>query len=237
MSLILAAGQLARGKGWHLLLWGVSRATARPASRQSAFAALGLAVGVAVAGAVIWGLVAMLLKVQLSLLGVLIGFGVGAVVARYRAGHWPTIIAGAVIAVAGCAFGVLLGLVFVTMNAQVPLSFILGHLGGSNGLLHFYPSAVGGLGLVFWLIAAGVAIRIPMQSQRIAARAAGMTPVWGQTPNAAMQAGDLPAESARPMFAPPPGTPSAPASRTSTAEQRAAEQRAAEPDAGASPAS
>ncbi len=191
-----------------MLLRGFSRAGARPACRQNAVIALALAVAIAVAGAVVWGLVAMLLNIQLSLIGLLIGAGVGAVVARYRAGHRPTIIAGAAIAVAGCALGTLLAMVFRLLNAQVPLSYILGHLSGPSGLFHYYPSEVGGLGLLFWAIAAFAAIRIPLQSQRAAASAAAQTPVWGQTPSSAGSAdpadSELPPESAQPMFVKPP---------------------------------
>ena len=188
-----------------MLLRGFSRAGARPASRQNAAIAVGLAVVVALAGAVLWGLVAMLFNLQLSLIGLLIGAGVGAVVARYRAGHRPTIIAGAVIAVAGCALGTLLAMVFRLLKAQVPLSYILGHLTGPSGLFHYYPSEVGGLGLLFWAVAAYAAVRIPLQRQRNIARAAPLTPVWGQTPSAADSAdSELPTESAQPMFVKPP---------------------------------
>ncbi|MGO8959303.1 MAG: hypothetical protein ACLQFR_18335 [Streptosporangiaceae bacterium] len=174
-----------------------------PATRQNALIAVGLAIAVALAGAVLWGLVAMLFNLQLSLIGLLIGAGVGAVVAKYRPRHRPTIIAGAVIAVAGCALGTLLAMVFKAMKAHFALSFILAHLGGPYGLLHFYPSNVGILGLLFWAVAAVAAVRIPLQSQRTAAGPAAVTPVWGQTPNAAAQAGDLPPESAQPMFVQP----------------------------------
>ncbi len=184
---------------------GFSQAGVQPASRQNAAIAVGLSVAVALAGAVLWGLVALIFNLQLSLIGLLIGLGVGAIVARYRAGHLPTIVAGAVIAVAGCALGTLLAMIFKLLNAQYSLSFILAHLGGPSGLLHFYPSEVGLLGLLFWAVAAYTAIRIPLQRQRqaaVAAASAAMTPVWGQTPAASAQAGDLPAESARPMFVP-----------------------------------
>ena len=53
------------------------------------------------------------------------------------------------------------------------------------------------------LIAAYAAIRIPLQSLRVTAVRTAVTPVWGQTPNAAMQADDLPTESAQPMFVQP----------------------------------
>jgi hypothetical protein len=147
-TMIFAALRLVRGK---------------PGGRQSTLAALGAAVGVAIAGAVVWGLVALLIHRQLSLLGLVIGVGVGLVVARFRPGHWPTIVTGAVIAVAGCALGTLLGQVFLLLSAQVSLSVILGHL---NLLFRAYPSNVGALGLLFYALAAYGAIRVPLQSQR-----------------------------------------------------------------------
>ena len=112
----------------------------------------------------------------------------------------PTIIAGAVIAVAGCALGVLLAMIFLLLHHGVPLSYVLGHLGGPGGLFHYYPSQVGVLGLLFWAVAA---IRIPLQGQRLAAAQPPVTPVWGQTPTSGPQAGDLPPESAQPMFVQP----------------------------------
>jgi hypothetical protein len=135
-------------------------------------------VGIAVAGALLWGLVAMLFKTQLSLFGLLIGAGIGAVVTRYRGARWPTIAAGAVIAVAGCALGTLLGLVFVALNSGTSLSFVLAHLGGPSGLLHYYPHSVGILGLLFWVIAAAAAISIPLRARQ--ARPGQARPVQAQ---------------------------------------------------------
>jgi hypothetical protein len=168
--------------------------------------AVSLAIAVALAGAVAWGLVAILINLQLSLFGLLIGAGVGAVVAKYRPGHRPTIIAGAVIAVAGCALGTYLTMVFQELKDSAPLSYVLGHLGGGPyGLLHYYPHQVGWLGLLFWAVAAYAAIRIPLQRQRSTASAAALTPVWGQTPSSAGSADDgLATESAQPMFVKPP---------------------------------
>jgi hypothetical protein len=137
--------------------------SARPAGKQSTLVALGLALAVAIVGAVLWGLVAVAFHRQLSLVGLLIGAGVGVVVARYRPAHPATIAAGAVIAVAGCALGTLLAIVFVLLDAQVSLSTITGHL---NLVFRSYPSAVGWLGLFFWLIAAFVAVRLPMRAPR-----------------------------------------------------------------------
>ncbi len=148
------------------MIQGVSRMTSRPAGRASTVLALGLAVAAAVAGAVLWGLVALVIHRQLSLIGLLIGLGAGAAVARYRPGHRPTLIAGAVIAVGGCALGTFLAIVFTLLDSQVSLSTIVSNL---SIILHGYPGAVGDIGLLFWLIAAYAAIRVPLRSQRAAA--------------------------------------------------------------------
>ncbi len=125
--------------------------------------AIGACIGIAVAGALLWGLVAMLFRTQLPLIGLVIGGGVGLAVARFRGAHWPTVAAGAVIAVAGCALGTLLAIVFVLLHSGISLSFVLGHIAGPMGVLHYYPSSVGVLGLVFWAGAAFLAIRIPLR--------------------------------------------------------------------------
>ncbi len=130
--------------------------------RQSTLVALGFALLAAVTGAVLWGLVALLIHRQLSLLGLLIGAAVGFAVARYRPGHLPTIVAGAVIAVAGSALGTFLAIVFSLLNASVSLGRIGSHL---SVIWHGYPSAVGWLGLLFWLIAASAAVWVPLQNR------------------------------------------------------------------------
>jgi hypothetical protein len=155
------------------MFFALRKLAARPAGRPSTAAALGSAVGIALAGAVLWAVIARLFNVQLSLLGVAIGAGVGYAVARFRPGSMPVIVTGAVIAVAGCALGTFLAIIFELVGDGVGLSSILSHL---NIVFHVYPSAVGGLGFVFWAIAAFAAIRVPLQSQRIAARAAARGP-------------------------------------------------------------
>lgn len=156
------------------MIYGVSRMSFRPAGKPSTLLALGLAVAAAVAGAVLWGLVALLIHRQLSLIGLLIGLGAGSAVAKYRPGHRPTVIAGAVIAVAGCALGTFLAIVFTLLNAQVSLATIMSNL---SIILRGYPSAVGALGLLFWLIAAYAAVRVPLRSQRAAAAPPPMTDI------------------------------------------------------------
>jgi hypothetical protein len=149
---------------------GLRMIRGKSGNRQSSAVALAGAVGVALAGAVVWGLVAMLIHKQLSLLGLAIGVAVGRVVARFRAGHLPTIIAGAVIAVAGCALGTFLGQVFLLLNQGSSLSDILSNL---SALLRDYPTNVGALGLLFYAIAAYGAIRVPLRTQRRSASPPG----------------------------------------------------------------
>ena len=143
--------------------YGVGRLIFSPARRPSTLAALGLAAGTAIVGAAAWGLVALLIHRQLSLLSLLIGAAVGVAVARYRPGHLPTIVAGAVIAVAGCALGTLLAIVFSLLDARVSAGAIV-----ANAIVvaRAYPGAVGWLGLLFWLLAAYPAVRVPLRAAR-----------------------------------------------------------------------
>jgi hypothetical protein len=150
---------------------GAGQSGARPDGALGTVLAVAASVGIAIVGAALWGLVAMLFKTQLSLFGLLIGGGVGLAVARYRRSHWPTVVAGAIIAVAGCALGTLLGLIFVLLDAGFSLPFVLGHLGGPSGVLHYFPSSVGVLGLVFWAIAAFAAVWIPRRGLSLSAPA------------------------------------------------------------------
>jgi len=143
--------------------YGAGRLTVSPASRPSSLAALTIAAGAAVAGAAAWGLIALLVHRQLSLLSLLIGAAVGVAVARYRPGHLPTIVAGAVIAVAGCALGTLLAIVFTLLDARVGAGTIIEH---ANVVARAYPSAVGWLGLLFWVLAAYPAVRLPVRAAR-----------------------------------------------------------------------
>lgn len=147
------------------MIFGAASIAARPASRPSTLTALALATAAALAGAALWGLAALVFHRQLSLVGLLIGLGAGLAVARYRPGHVPTIVAGAVIAVVGCALGTFLAVVFALLHAGLGISWITGHL---SGVLRDYPSAVGWLGLVFWLVAAYAAIRVPLRARRAA---------------------------------------------------------------------
>jgi hypothetical protein len=140
-------------------------AQGEPGRAKSTVAALGAAAGTAIAGAIVWGLLALLIHKQLSLIGLAIGLAVGWLVARLRPRHLPTIVAGAIIAVAGCALGTLLGQIFLLLNAQVSLSVILAHL---NLVLRAYPGNVGALGVLFYALAAYGAVRAPLQQRKLA---------------------------------------------------------------------
>jgi hypothetical protein len=143
--------------------YGASRLILSPARRPSTLVALSIATGAAIVGAAVWGLVALLVHRQLSLLSLLIGAAVGVAIARYRPGHLPTIVSGAVIAVAGCALGTLLAIVFTLLDARVGAGAIVAH---ANVVARAYPSAVGWLGLLFWVLAAYPAVRLPLRAAR-----------------------------------------------------------------------
>jgi hypothetical protein len=139
----------------------------------STLAAYGAAAGIAFAGAVVWGLLALLIHRQFPLVGLAIGLCIGGAVARLSPGRLATMVAGAVIAVAGCVFGTLLGQIFVLLNAQYGLSVILGHL---NLVFRLFPGNVGVLGLLFYIVAALGAVREPLRTRRRSAQAALTTP-------------------------------------------------------------
>jgi hypothetical protein len=110
-------------------------------------------IGVAVAGAVVWGLVAYAAQYQFSLMAIVLGFAVGAAV--FRAGghnrNTGLAVASAALAVFGCALGSFLAEIMILRGHGVPLGLIKSHL---DVVMRAYPSAVGGLGLLFWAIAA-----------------------------------------------------------------------------------
>jgi hypothetical protein len=135
-------------------------------------AALASATGVALAGAVVWGLVGLLFHVQLSVLGVLIGAGIGTTVGRFRPVRLATIVAGAVLAVAGCALGTVLGEVFYLLDQHVTLSDILANL---NLLMRSFPRNVGVLGVLFYAIAAFAAVWLPWRARASAGAPAAST--------------------------------------------------------------
>jgi hypothetical protein len=151
---------------------------APPRTRRASLAAVALALACAVAGAVLWGLAAVVLGRQLLLAGLLIGIGAGYAVARLRPGHWPTITAGAVLTICGCALGTLLALIFVPLSDHVSAGTVLGHLGT---VLRIYPSAVGWLGVTFWIAAAAVAVGMPLRRANRPARFSGNAACSGLT--------------------------------------------------------
>ena len=148
--------------------YGASRLLVSPARKPSTLAALSMAAGAAIVGAAAWGLVTILIHRQLSLLSLLIGAAVGLAVAKYRPGHLPTVVAGGIIAVAGCALGTLLAIVFSLLDARVSVAAIIAH---ASVVARAYPGAVGWLGLLFWLLAAYPAVSMPLRAARRAADA------------------------------------------------------------------
>jgi hypothetical protein len=154
--------------------------TAPPApARGSLGLALVCGLGAAIAGAVVWGLIAYISKHQFSIVAVLMGLAVGSAVARLRNNDPLAAIASAVLAVLGCALGSFLALVFALAGAGVSMGSILGHL---NLIIQAYPHSLGGLTLVFWLIAAFIGFRIPFSRTGlggVARRRGGQFPASG----------------------------------------------------------
>jgi predicted membrane protein len=138
------------------------------AGLRASLTATGLAAATALCGALLWGLAAVALDRQFLLAALLIGGGAGSCVARWRPGHWPTIAAGTALTLCGCALGTLLAVVFVLLGRH-SLAAVLANL---HAVARIYPSAVGWLGLAFWVAAAGLAAGIPLLRQRRIARTA-----------------------------------------------------------------
>jgi hypothetical protein len=166
-----------------------------PAGKGSISLALASGLGAAVAGAFGWGLIAYVSQHQFSIVAVLMGLAVGSAVARFRPGDLPAAIASGILAVAGCALGTFLALVFGLAGAGVSMGSILGHL---NLVIDAYPHALSGLTIIFWVIAAFAAFRIPFS--RPARRGVPRPPAQGAPAQAwpASQAG-------QPAFGQPPG--------------------------------
>jgi hypothetical protein len=114
---------------------------------------------VAIACALVWGVIAYATKYQLSIMAILVGLAVGTVMARIGRVRTPAFgVASAVLAVFGCALGSLVAEILVINRADgAPLSLILAHLGD---VFRVYPRGVGGLGFLFWAIAALYGYRI-----------------------------------------------------------------------------
>jgi hypothetical protein len=127
-------------------------------ARGSLGVALVCGLGAAIGGAVVWGLIAYISKHQFSIVAVLMGLAVGSAVARFRNNDPLAAVASAVLAVLGCALGSFLALVFALAGAGVSMGSILAHL---NLIFSVYPHSLGGLTILFWLIAAFIGFRIP----------------------------------------------------------------------------
>lgn len=117
--------------------------------------------GVAVAGSAVWALIAYLTKYEISLMAVVLGAVIGAVVFRVggRVRNPALALAGGALAVFGCALGSLLAEIFVLMGHGIPGSLVMSHL---NLVLRAYPASVGALGFLFWAIAAIYGYRIAL---------------------------------------------------------------------------
>lgn len=136
------------------------------------------AAAVAAAGAVAWALIAYATGDQFSFMAVLIGAAVGLTMRRAGGPDGRLQAAGALLAVAGCAAGTLLAMILLlNVRYHVGLTVIAGHLGT---VLRAYPSAVGWLGLLFWVIAALEGARFQARRRRPAryGAAARPAPSW-----------------------------------------------------------
>jgi hypothetical protein len=180
-----------------------------PPARGSLGLALVCGLGAAIGGAVVWGLIAYISKHQFSIVAVLMGLAVGSAVARFRHSDPIAAIASAVLAVFGCALGSFLALVFALAGAGVNVGSILRHL---NLIIQAYPHSLGGLTLVFWLIAAYIGFRIPFSKTGLggmARRRGGRFPAsgapaqpWSPSQPGQPQFGQPPA--GQPQFGQPP---------------------------------
>jgi hypothetical protein len=155
-------------------------------------------IAVAIAGSLVWGLIAYTTKYQLSLMALLIGLGVATVVVRVAGGKRSPGLAVicAALAVFGCALGSLVAEILVLAGHGIPVSLIMAHL---NLVAKAYPSAVGGLGFIFWALGALYGYRIAMGA-----------PVWGR-------------RAPRPGLPPPAGQPYGQWGGTTDAEPAAAQ--------------
>lgn len=115
----------------------------------------------AIVGAVVWGLIAALARQEFSFVAVIIGLAVGGTIAAVRRGaaDVPLAVGSAVIAIAGCALGSLLGVVFVLLRHGVTGSEMLSHL---NLVLQAWRSDLNALSVAFWAIAAFAAVRFTL---------------------------------------------------------------------------
>lgn len=134
----------------------------------------------AAVGAVVWALAAYATGYQFEFLALLIGAATGLAVRRAGgAADGRLQVTGALLAVAGCAAGTFLAMVLV-LNARygVSLAVIVAHLGL---VLRAYPGVVGWLGLLFWVVAAAAAARIPAR-RRVRASVPQPARAWSAGP-------------------------------------------------------
>ena len=164
-------------------------------------------IGVAVAGSLVWGLIAYLTKYQFSLMALVMGFAIATVVVRVAGGtRSPGLaVACALLAVLGCALGSFMAEVLALLGHGIPAGVITAHL---DLVLRAYPSAVGGLGLVFWALGAlygyRIAVGAPVWRRR---PRPGLPPADGQEHGLPPQLGGTPAAEPaadRPLFFGPP---------------------------------
>ena len=202
------ASRNATGMGQDMTAFGMG-----PQVRQGSPSKAVLAgIGVAVAGSLVWGLIAYLTKYQLSVMALAIGAAVGTVVIRVngRNRHPGLAVASAALSVFGCALGSLVAEILVLLSHGIPASVIMANL---NLVLRVYPKAVGGLGFLFWILAALYGYRIAMGApvwrrgygRRPAPQAARPYPGFGSTPGQPAD-GQYPGYGATPGQPPAPGT-------------------------------
>jgi hypothetical protein len=115
---------------------------------------------VAIACAVVWGVISYATKYEFSIMALLVGLAVGAVMARIGRVRTPAFgVVSGLLAVLGCALGSLVAEILIINRHGIPLSFIFAHI---NVVFQDYPHYVGGLGFLFWVFAALYGYRIGM---------------------------------------------------------------------------
>ena len=115
---------------------------------------------VAIACAVVWGVISYATKYEFSIMALLVGLAVGAVMARIGRVRTPAFgVVSGLLAVLGCALGSLVAEILIINRHGIPLSFIFAHV---NVVFQDYPHYVGGLGFLFWVFAALYGYRIGM---------------------------------------------------------------------------
>jgi hypothetical protein len=115
---------------------------------------------VAIACALVWGVISYATKYEFSIMALLVGLAVGAVMARIGRVRTPAFgVVSGLLAVLGCALGSLVAEILIINRHGAPLSLIFAHI---NLVFQDYPHYVGGLGFLFWVFAALYGYRIGM---------------------------------------------------------------------------